>query len=681
MAEVWATASTPPHGVHTARASTFVGLSPITPQEVPEAWASFLPYYGARGSHLRVVAPRRASFGRSRDGAAERMQAERPASAVAAAHLRAIDSKGWRGGVRPHPAVLVSHKGVAPHPEEPRHTMANRCPGPVGLGKHQDGHSAHRRSLSRRGALRYRGAAHRHGRHTRRRGQVLRERRVGCSRVVRGADRIPLGRVAAVLGRLRRPTEGPGRAGRGSSCVPDKGHRRGQRLCHRRAVVLRGAPLVQLGRHARRDRDLGSRRRRFSHQLAAFRTRRRQGHRRGICQLGGALRRTSAAPLGPRTAARGQQRATSACSPSIVGRVIGKALLPHGAIGNRFRRRDHGVPSPCQQRNSPTRGRGARRRYTLLGCHPRTKAPTGRPLGGRYGGVRLAHHWHPTDGHTPCGSRRRGGVWAGTQTCQPSPGVAAPASAAAHAHRHVVRPSAAVRGRTVAGHTTRGHAGGHGSAGAHRRAQRGGAAARLLGEAGPRGPFAYRIGGVCRPIGGGGGGGGGLGRTLEGDASAPSTPPRSSCPVPYGEQSWLQLSGPVLKKLYVEARLAQAVAAMLSCPSSRQSVSGRTAARRIWVEPLSPLLSTRSRLTSHEQVVRVSSLIGTACARDTLRRWGWSRPPRAASLARPSQTLAHRMWRRAASGVPPPPPTPPWLVEAQRAAEPGQAPYASDRLR
>ena len=41
MAEVWAATSTPPQEGHAARASTFVRLPPITPQEVLHAWTSF----------------------------------------------------------------------------------------------------------------------------------------------------------------------------------------------------------------------------------------------------------------------------------------------------------------------------------------------------------------------------------------------------------------------------------------------------------------------------------------------------------------------------------------------------------------------------------------------------------------------------------------------------------------
>ena len=103
---------------------------------------------------------------------------------------------------------------------------------------------------------------------------------------------------------------------------------------------------------------------------------------------------------------------------------------------------------------------------------------------------------------------------------------------------------------------------------------------------------------------------------------------------------------------------------------------------RVWAEPLRALLDPRrTRLAPNEQRALMSILTGTACVRDTLRTWGLSDTTGPCSMCQAEpDTLAHRMWKCQARGLPPPLEVPSWLAEAQQRAEPGSEPYAAERL-
>ena len=154
-------------------------------------------------------------------------------------------------------------------------------------------------------------------------------------------------------------------------------------------------------------------------------------------------------------------------------------------------------------------------------------------------------------------------------------------------------------------------------------------------------------------------------------------------PTPRRELSLLQLTQPVLLRLYVDAFLAQTMEALLARrPPSRLCTRGHAVSSRLWLAPTRRLLSPgAAQLRPRAQHALAALVAGTLHLSDTLARWGAASHCSACPMCESSpDTLEHRMWACRAEGVPFAPRLPSWLAAAFRSAGPEAVPLVAERL-
>ena len=154
-------------------------------------------------------------------------------------------------------------------------------------------------------------------------------------------------------------------------------------------------------------------------------------------------------------------------------------------------------------------------------------------------------------------------------------------------------------------------------------------------------------------------------------------------PTPRRELSLLQLTQPVLLRLYVDAFLAQTMEALLARrPPSRLCTRGHAVSSRLWLAPTRRLLSPgAAQLRPRAQHALAALVAGTLHLSDTLARWGAASHCSACPMCESSpDTLEHRMRACRAEGVPFAPRLPSWLAAAFRSAGPEAVPLVAERL-